>query len=148
MRKAAVLAVLFTFLLGSLAMAAAVAPQPTGPFSGATWTGNITYQTDSEAPPETIPVVIFFGPAGGPNNSFVAGTIAADAGDTLPGGFPTTFSAVIGPFSASFAHMTAPDTIMLADAFRRGRAHKLGIRGSIVGGPLAGTTFMGVLSQQ
>ena len=151
MRKLAVLMALFTLLIGSSAFAL---PLPLN-FDGTIWEGTVGLQSPgSGGSLQQTTIVMTFDTADGYNNNYISGTIAAASGWTLPAGFPTEFSAVIGPFDTSLLHMTATDatgvanTLILADAFKKGRLHTLGIRGSILGGPIAGTTFMGSLKLQ
>jgi hypothetical protein len=153
MRKLAVLMALFSLLIGSGAFAL---PLPLN-FDGTVWQGTVELQSPgSGGSAQQATIVMTFDNAVGPNNNYISGTIMAASGSTLPAGFPTEFSAVIGPFATSLLHMTATDTtpggvdntLIFADAFKKGRLHTLGIRGSILGGPLAGTTFMGSLKLQ
>src|SRR5208337_1497676 len=124
-------------------------------FDGTVWQGTVKLQSPgSGGTIQQATIVVTFDTADGWNNNYISGTITGANGSTLPAGFPTEFSAVIGPFAASLLHITATDstgvdnTFILADAFKKGRLHTLGIRGSILGGVLAGTTFMGSLQLQ
>jgi hypothetical protein len=157
-KRIAVLLPLFVLLVCCPTFALGAPPD----LNGVSWQGEVTYQADSGGP-QTITVVFTITSQGGPNNNFIAGTIAAPALTSsvrprlaaaavevlpgLPDGFPTTFSGVIGPFNNCLLHLTAADTVMSADVFGRGR-HRLAVLGHIVGGSLAGTTFQGFLARQ
>jgi len=153
MRKLAVLMALFTLLIGSSAFAL---PLPLN-FNGTVWQGTVTIQTPgSGGASEQAQIVITFENSDGANNDFISGTITAASGSTLPPGFPTEFSAVLGPFAASLVHMTATDAattnpanaIIFGDAYKKGRLHTLGVHASILSGPLQGSSFFGFLHLQ
>ena len=107
MRKLAVLVALFTLLVGSSAFALPLPPN----LDGTVWQGTVEYQSPGATGTVlSTTIVLTFATADGRNNNYVSGTITAPAGSTLPTGFPTEFSAVIGPFATSLLHMTATDT--------------------------------------
>ena len=139
MRKLAVLVALCTVLIGSSAFAL---PLPLN-FDGTVWQGTVEYQSPgAKGTVLSTTIVMTFETADGPNNNYISGTITGPSGAPLPSGFPTEFSAVIGPFATSLLHMTAIDTttgdvantLILGDFFKHRRMHTLGIRGSILGG--------------
>ena len=149
MRKIAVLAALFTVLMATSVFAL---PLPLN-FNGTVWQGNVTIQTPGAGTAEQVDIEITFGTSDGSNNDFISGTITAASGSTLPAGFPTEFSAVLGPFATSLVHMTATDgatsnAIIFGDAYKKGRLHTLGVHASILSGTLQGSTFFGFLKLQ
>lgn len=145
MKRFAVLMAMVSLLFAGPALAAGLPLN----FAGTAWQGDVTYVTESGTP-ASLNVVLTFATQNGPNNVFLTGTIEASdpASAPLPDGFPSTFTAIAGPFATSLLHMTGPDSIMFADVFRKGKLRRLGIRGSITGGALNGSTFMGMLIMQ
>lgn len=149
MRKVVILATMFALLLISNS---AFASRPQN-FSDTVWDGWI----DCQAPGPngaltTIQIVLTFGTVFDPY--CITGTIGA-IGSSLPTGFPTEFSATIGPIDMNYVHMAATDVtgtdnaVVFADALKPAkRQHSLAIRGNIIGGPMAGTSFVGFLYLQ
>lgn len=153
MKKIAVLTALFTLLIGTSVFAL---PLPLN-FNGTVWQGTVTIQAPgSGGTSQQANIVMTFETADGTNNDFISGTITAASGSTLPAGFPTEFSAVLGPFATSFMHMTATDgastnasnAVIFADAYKKARLRTLGVHASILSGPLQGSTFFGFLKLQ
>jgi len=144
MRKLAVLVGVVTLLLSSAAFAK---PLPYN-LSRTVWSGDISC-LDPSGTRQTFPIVITFGtqsPTSKKMNYFISGTIASGSAIPLPDGFPTAFSAMMGPFVSGLMQFTAIDSVIFADAYGAAAAN-LRIRGSITGGNMAGNSFWGLVER-